>query len=311
MVHVYVIEGSDADVKALHDKCKKCNGSQTNRVTSIKCPYNACDQQFHVACIQPLIDSNETPPLEFWFCSDDCDQANEAIHKATLAAKVNQLERCSSKLTTSNPQFNSSFKKLVSMIADSQASSTLVAHGTNVADAALDVSSFSVTISNSINNLMLERSSMLQVPSSSQSQPSQPTQSSSSHAAGATVSSNESQNAHAVASIIMSLSERRKNLPELPEFNGKGSEWLCFRNSYHKIKSMGKYDNDEMITNLRKALRDLPWNTLECGCSQRDQVPLKSSPTSNKSSSVPAQSSLTLTYNNDSSSRVFTSSLII
>lgn len=262
MVRIYDIKGSDADVKAQHDKCDKCKGSITDCLKFIKCSHAACSKQFHVACLQHLTDSNELSLVELWYCSHDCDDADEASRNSSMAAKVKQLEKELNKmrvenesLTKSNQQINSSFKRLESQLAESRASSTLAWHGTNVADATLDSSSIynAANLDSTINHL-LERSSMLQAPQPSQSQTSsQPTQSSSS--SSATMSSNETQSAHAVASIIMSLSERRKHLPELPEFSGKGSEWLCFRNSYHKIKTMGRYDDDEMIAKLRKALK--------------------------------------------------------
>lgn len=70
-----------------------------------------------------------------------------------------------------------------------------------------------------------------------------------------TFSSDEITNAHALASLTLSLSERRKQLPKLPEFDGKGSEWLHFENTYKALREEGKYDNREMIAKLSCALK--------------------------------------------------------
>lgn len=72
---------------------------------------------------------------------------------------------------------------------------------------------------------------------------------------GSTLSNEEVSQAHALASITLSLSERRKQLPKLPEFDGKGAEWLHFRNTYHALRTEGRFDDREMNAKLATALK--------------------------------------------------------
>jgi hypothetical protein len=148
-----------------------------------------------------------------------------------------------------------SFKKLESDVAKMRLSSTFANPGTIPSDVTFDSSSIYVTA-----NLDSTIDRLLGMSHITQAQANESTSSSTQASSSANMSPEASHEAHAVASIIMSLSERRKHLPELPEFHGKGSEWLCFRNSYHRLKQMGKYDDDEMIAKLRKALKGLAFD---------------------------------------------------
>lgn len=154
-------------------------------------------------------------------------------------------------------QLMSSYKKLESEIARMRASSTINFGSAHHAASPESSPHFVTANLDSTLNRLLES---YHLTSPSQPQPTQSTSNESTSQSAAALSSNEPQEAHALASVIMSLTERRKHLPELPEFNGNGAEWLCFRNSYHKLKQQGKFDDDEMIAKLRKALKGPAFN---------------------------------------------------
>lgn len=54
---------------------------------------------------------------------------------------------------------------------------------------------------------------------------------------------------------LMSLRERRKNLGDLPEYDGDCTAWLKFKLKYQRIKKEGEYTNDELVVKLDKALK--------------------------------------------------------
>lgn len=267
MVIIHDINGSKTEIKAQHIKCKKCSGTKVDCLEFVKCSYAICGNQYHVRCLESLNDTSELAEKDFWYCSGECENADEPnrnlqstsnasllAENSKLNAELSQLRLNNSSLDANYKQLQASFKLLENQLAHIRLSSTLLPQAR---DAALDTSAMNVTSSlDATISHLLDISQINAQHLSAQSATSgNASTSSNTSTVRDSLNSKETTNAHTVASIVLSLSERRKHLPELPEFNGKGSEWLCFRNSYHKLQKLGKFDDDEMIAKLRKSLK--------------------------------------------------------
>lgn len=294
MVILHEISGTEEEVKALHAKCNCCKGKKTDCDTIIKCSHAVCGKPVHVDCL-PDATKSDIAEHEFWYCSEKCEKADEghrnllrgvndpiiAAQVASLQSQLKQLQLENRQLATQNRTLldSSTFsqqneKKLQESLKRSEAeinrirlSSTKIVPGSSTVTATdttlnaditfgFNASTMNATtpLDSSIQNL-LDKTSILRT-SHTQTSPL------ASHQAGASsampnaeLSTEDSQQAHAIAAIITTLSERRKHLPELPEFSGKGAEWLCFRNLYCKLRKLGRFDDDEMMAKLRKALK--------------------------------------------------------
>lgn len=289
MVHLHEISGTEEEIKALHTKCKRCRGSKTDCDTILKCSNAVCGKPVHVDCLPDDVRS-EIAEHDFWYCSTECDKADEA-HRNLLrgatdpitAAQVASLQSQLKQLQLENRQLTSQNKTLLNMNATAQTndrklqeslkrseaeinrlrlSSTRSVPGNAFVTAsdttlnadltfAIDASTINATnsLDASIQNL-LDKTNILRT-SHTQTSPL----ADASASATAELSAEDSQQAHAIAAIVTTLSERGKHLPELPEFSGKGAEWLCFRNLYCKLRKLGRFDDDEMMAKLRKALK--------------------------------------------------------
>lgn len=265
MVIIHDIQGSTTEISSQHNKCKACNGSKTDCLEFVKCSKAICGKQYHVRCIESLNDTSELAEKDFWYCTDKCEQEDEPnrtlqststtalqAHIRTLQFKLDQSLQETLRVNTSNSELLKSFKRLENEVAKMRLSSTFVAPSSAVNDVTFDASASHITanLDSSIDRL-LEMSHISQPPVALHDKSS----SASTSQASNDLTAKDSQQAHAIASILLSLSERRKHLPELPEFHGKGSEWLCFRNAFNKLRQLGKYDDDEMMAKLRKALK--------------------------------------------------------
>lgn len=292
MVTLHEISGSAEEVKAQHAKCYVCKGKETACDNIIKCSNAVCGKPVHVDCLCEEL-RDDIADQEFWYCSDVCDKADElqrtlirsakdplsAALIASLQSRVKQLQLENQHLTANNKtllevstileqdgrKLQESLKRSEAEINRIRLSSTRsglsnVTATDNTLNAdftfGIDASHIVTTpLDVSIQNL-LEKTSYLRASQTTQTSPDASQQAGASSSIPSALLSNEdTQQAHAIAAIVTSLSERRKHLPELPEFNGKGAEWLCFRNLYHKLRELGKFDNDEMMSKLRKALK--------------------------------------------------------
>lgn len=294
MVILHEISGTVDEIKAQHAKCKRCKGEKTSCDTIIKCSNAVCGKPVHVGCLPEDV-KDEIAEHEFWYCSKDCSKADEgqrellrgvtdpvqAAQVASLQSQLKQLQLENRQLLNNNKilldstsvlqqndlKLQESLKRSEAEINRIRLSSTKNGPGSLFVTANDTTLNADITFGTDMSNVnaatpldtsiqsLLDKTNILRSSHTQTSPLASQQAGASSSKPSAELSAEDSQQAHAIAAIITTLSERRKHLPELPDFNGKGAEWLCFRNLYCKLRKLGRFDDDEMMAKLRKALK--------------------------------------------------------
>lgn len=275
MVNIFEIEDTQ------HGKCSVCKGKRSSDKQVVQCSYSPCGKYIHVGCLPTDFDVTSLKSNEFYYCQKTCE-VNHAPDRAYLEAKKNpqfatlissfeaqlqsktrQLEEYSSALETLNEshiELESKLKKTETELSQTILNSTRynafsgVEHESTRAGTSgtgCEPQGPRQPLDDSISHI-LDRVKQIRAGQTNVLPPSDVNPFSLN---GSTLTEEDVTHAHALASITLSLSERRKQLPKLPEYSGKGAEWLHFRNTYRVLKSEGKYDNRELVAKLSLALK--------------------------------------------------------
>lgn len=281
----------DVTDDAQHAKCYACVGAKNDCLTLIQCSYSICGLYCHVDCLPATFDKTKLDSEEFWYCKKECrtlhepDRTlleakkipgaaaaikilekrlsetqlhNDAISKqrdeAMHAAEV--LDKSRMELLEKNKKMESdlSIKMFTSSFAQGTSQAALQSHYSD-ASSIRHSTAPPATASLESDSLakLLERVKHIEISKDRQQDDS--SNSNPFALSSGTFSADDLSQAHAIASLTLTLSERRKQLPKLPDFDGKGAEWLHFRNIYRALRSEGKYDNREMNAKLTCALK--------------------------------------------------------
>lgn len=78
-----------SDDANLHKKCTTCKGANLKCEDVIKCDNATCASYYHVDCVSSsrVPDEEELGELEYWYCSDACDAADQSRRDALQKAK--------------------------------------------------------------------------------------------------------------------------------------------------------------------------------------------------------------------------------
>lgn len=293
MVQLYEIKGSPDEIAAQHKKCASCKGLNVTCPEVVKCMLPICGKHFHIECVPdgrgPSDDDDFADMVEF-YCSDQCSQKHKdsrqkygtsdpiALAEIERLTRVIESQKATcSKLATEKDKLiaaGTKFEKQTDMLekevrrlqADQSArifSSTVfpTAASTHPSQepgtshsASTHQDSEEFTAADAYMRRLLKKADSFSLPLQPDDSPNE-VLNLTSLANKTQMNQNDIGTAHATASLMISLSERRKQLPKLPEFDGKGAEWLHFRNSYNDTRKLGEYTDKEMVAKLATALK--------------------------------------------------------
>lgn len=267
-VQVFDLSKCEANLVDQHAKCVICKGAKTSGMWMIKCNDFKCAKHYHADCI-PSIDLEEIKKQQSWFCSENCGKLG-AVPKVTEInsdEKLKALELKFQLLMDQNCLLEDKLSKL------SQASEIIVKEKARLEDELQkkianeslhqfnDLSAMNSTHTHPVFNAQLnpnaERVNRI-LQQAAQMRTLQETINPSVEPENVVTSALNSLQANSTAdsaAYLNALRERRKHLPVLPSFDGRGSEWLLFKNTYETIKTQGQFSYSEMSTKLRLALK--------------------------------------------------------
>lgn len=270
MVQYFQLE--EADAKEHHKKCYICKGSQETCFEIVRCSSEKCNKFCHVDCMAEDI-REKLDDEEDYFCTEACEQAFNKKQKFSvtkLLAEVERLKLENAEATKTSLKALQSVDTLSKELGKSQdVNRSLIAQNQNLSLLAStrrsgEGSSFygSATDESLFNISVLQKSVQKSVDSvqntisaNATGIPSTSDESIDPLAGRKFDEENSATAEHAKASFYLSLREIRKNLGELPEFDGKGSAWLKFKTRYAKIKEVGQFTEAAMVEKLEKALK--------------------------------------------------------
>lgn len=260
MVQVFVL--SDKNKSLQHKNCFACEGRKTDGLVLVRCSLNSCRKYCHLSCLSLQV--QKELEAEVWYCSDACKlAAADLVDKtgetppardpaiATLVQNNTELLRTVNELATKMAAVQDENKVLVAQLqATTLNHNQRMVFDTTLASAdesLFNMSALSSTIRRNVGQLSQT------VLADVNAMPAVNVSCDPLH--GKVFDATSAPIEHAKSSYLLSLKEIRKNLGELPEFDGKGYEFLNFKMKYDSIKDVGKYTDFQMVAKLEKCLK--------------------------------------------------------
>lgn len=263
-----------------HVKCDKCKGTKKTCLILLKCSSFVCNKLYHLDCLQN-VDLEVVKKSPTWFCSRTCGAPSVHITSApspadlqTMQKQMTEMIAKMNRMETNNFTISKRNEDLLKLADEltaknnhleeqlrSQRSNASLAFFGNVGDETVgDISmrpgghsTFSAAEANYQNifkRAQAAASATGHYHTAHSSLPAQddPVQLALNNLSQGVVTPETNQ-------LLSALRERRKHLPPLPNFSGKGCEWLVFKNTYQAIRDEGKFNQLELAGKLRLALK--------------------------------------------------------
>lgn len=257
-----------------HKRCHQCRGENTACLEIIKCSSSQCTNYCHTDCLAGDL-RKDLADRETYFCSEACGQPpapKSEVTLATLAAEIERVKRESaqreqrsrdtsmkailelqaavSTLQKSNRDLLAKNQNLLLLSSTKHFPADMSVFTTSADETQpFDSSRFSEKVQKTMEEIRETVNASSASNATTSQQPDDPFN-------GQSFDTAESASVeHAKASYILSLNQIRKNLGELPTFEGKGGAWLKFKSRYAKIQTVGKYSDVDMLEKLEKALK--------------------------------------------------------
>lgn len=268
MVQIIVLDKSD---EAHHKKCIKCKGSKLHS-QFVQCCYESCNNYCHLKCLPENLRTDVVDWPEY-FCNDSC-RVNRDQKRASsftmLKAEVEKLKYEQSQNVKTNVETLQTMDLMKNTITQLQEQNRLlVAQNQSLsllsstrAPTTIDMNIFNPSIDENMLNFSSLQDKLRKTAEeinvslgAAATGPSTSGESDDPFHGKTFQAKGEATVEHAKTSYLLSLREIRRNLGDLPEFDGKGSAWLKFKTRFNKIKDVGDYKNCEMVEKLEKALK--------------------------------------------------------